>query len=103
MLFCDGAVFSSLLRDVFYLNQNKMAAIKIQKLLLYVKVVGRTPPVESLNRIRSAFDSLTLYKTRTYKKDQRICAHLSGFQRHKINMDRRKEVTRGGETEDSGG
>lgn len=58
----------SLLRDVFYLNRNKTAAIKIQKLLLYVKVVGRAAPVESLNRIPSTFDSLTLYKTQKNKK-----------------------------------
>lgn len=49
-----------------------MAAIKIQKLMLFVKVVG---PVESLNWIRSAFDSLTLYKTRTNKKIKE-CVHI---------------------------
>lgn len=56
-----------------------MAAIKIQKLLLYVKVVGRATPVESLNWIPSAFDSLTLYKTRTNKKIKEYVHICLGF------------------------
>lgn len=48
-----------------------MAAIKIQQLLLHVRVVGHAAPVKSLNWIPSAFDSLTL--TKKIKEYVHIC------------------------------